>query len=121
MKYCFPADISVIPLSDSQIIMYAADVYGQVWRIRYDYFADLSNDYTSASSAKWTVKRIFTANPGSGLASGNAEAFPTNTLVSTDADVRCSTHLTFPCSGTIGPAGPYSTSAQATASMPSTP
>jgi len=85
MKYCFPADISVIPLSDSQIIMYAADVYGQVWRIRYDYFADLSNDYTSASSAKWTVKRIFTANPGSGLASGNAEAFPTNTLVSADA------------------------------------
>ena len=85
MKYCFPADISVIPLSDSQIIMYAADVYGQIWRIRYDYFADLSKDYTSASSTKWTVKRIFTANPGSGLASGDAEAFPTNTLVSTDA------------------------------------
>jgi type IV pilus assembly protein PilY1 len=75
MKYCFPADISVIPLTDSLIIMYAADVYGQIWRIRYDYFADLSNDYTSASSTKWTVKRIFMANPGSTLASGDATAF----------------------------------------------
>ena len=87
MKYCFPADISVIPLSDSNIIMYAADVYGQIWRIRYDYFADLAHDYTSSSSTKWTVKRIFTANPGSDLASGDATAFTNNTqaLVSTDA------------------------------------
>jgi Tfp pilus tip-associated adhesin PilY1 len=75
MKYCFPADISVIPLSDSLIIMYAADVYGQIWRIRYDYFADLSNDYTSASSTKWKVQQIFTANPGSRLATGDAAAF----------------------------------------------
>jgi Tfp pilus tip-associated adhesin PilY1 len=87
MKYCFPADISIIPLSDSNIIMYAADIYGQIWRIRYDYFADLAHDYTSSSSTKWTVKRIFTANPGSDLASGDATAFTNNTqaLVSTDA------------------------------------
>jgi VCBS repeat-containing protein len=87
MKYSFPADISVIPLSDSLIIMYAADVYGQIWRIRYDYFSDLGNAYDSASSAKWTVKRIFTANPGSNLASGAASTFEagTQSLVSTDA------------------------------------
>jgi type IV pilus assembly protein PilY1 len=65
MKHCFPADISVIPLSDSNIIMYAADVYGQIWRIRYDYYA----------SNKWSVTRIFTANPGSTLASGDADTF----------------------------------------------
>ena len=79
MKYCFPADISVIPLSDSLIIMYAADVYGQIWRIRFDYFADLAHAYTSSSSTKWTVKRIFTANPGSTLASGDATAFTSGT------------------------------------------
>ena len=39
MKYCIPADISVIPLSDSNLIMYVADVYGQIWRIRYDFVA----------------------------------------------------------------------------------
>jgi len=75
MKYCFPADISAIPMSDSLLIMYAADVYGQIWRIRYDYYADLAHDYTSSASTKWTVKRIFTANPGSTLASGDATAF----------------------------------------------
>jgi len=87
MKYCFPADISVIPLSDSLTIMYAADVYGQIWRIRYDYYSDLGHDYTSSASTKWTVKRIFTANPGSDLASGDDTAFTNNTqaLVSTDA------------------------------------
>ena len=66
MKYCFPADISLIPLSDSNVIMYASDVYGQIWRIRYDFVA---------GSGKWTVKRVFTANPGSNLASGDAAAF----------------------------------------------
>jgi type IV pilus assembly protein PilY1 len=78
MKYCFPADISVIPLSDSLIIMYAADVYGQIWRIRYDFVA---------GDSKWTVLRLFTANPGSTLPSGDATAFIANTqsLDSTDA------------------------------------
>jgi len=87
MKYSFPADISVIPLSESLIIMYASDLYGQIWRIRYDYFADLGNDYTSSSSTKWRVKRIFTANPGSNLASGDAATFASNAqaLDTTDA------------------------------------
>jgi type IV pilus assembly protein PilY1 len=87
MKYSFPADLSVIPLDESRIIMYAADVYGQIWRIRYDYFADLAHGYSDSASAKWAVKRIFTANPGSDLASGAATAFISNTqtLVSTDA------------------------------------
>jgi len=67
--------------------MYAADIYGQLWRIRYDYFADLAHDYTSSASTKWTVKRIFAANPGSDLSSGNAGAFTANSqsLVSADA------------------------------------
>jgi hypothetical protein len=93
MKYSFPADISVIPLDESRIIMYAADVYGQIWRIRYDYFADLAHGYSDSASAKWAVKRIFTANPGSDLASGAATAFINNTqtLVSTDVGGRCFT------------------------------
>jgi type IV pilus assembly protein PilY1 len=79
MHYCFPADISVIPLSDSLIIMYAADVYGQIWKIRYDYFNDLGNDYYSNASMKWTVTRVFKANPGSNLASGDATTFTNGT------------------------------------------
>ena len=70
MKYCFPADISLIPLSDSLIMIYAADVYGQIWRIRYDYVND---------AGTWTVRRVFTANPGSTLASGDASAFAAGT------------------------------------------
>jgi type IV pilus assembly protein PilY1 len=87
MKYCFPADISVIPLSDSLIVMYAADMYGQIWSIRYDYYADLAHSYTDSASTKWSVTRVFTANPGSTLASGDATAFINNaqSLNSTDA------------------------------------
>jgi type IV pilus assembly protein PilY1 len=33
MKFCFPADISLIPLSETNILMYAADVYGNIWKI----------------------------------------------------------------------------------------
>jgi type IV pilus assembly protein PilY1 len=86
MKYCFPADLSVIPLSDSNIIIYAADVYGQIWSIRYDYFSDLTNDYTSSASTKWTVKRVFTANPGSTLVSGDATGFVSGTQTLNAAD-----------------------------------
>jgi Tfp pilus tip-associated adhesin PilY1 len=87
MKYCFPADLSVIPLSDSLIVIYAADVYGQIWSIRYDYFSDLAHSYNSSASTKWKVKRIFMANPGSNLASGAATTFTNNThaLDATDA------------------------------------
>jgi len=70
MTHCFPADTSVIPLTDSLLLMYAADVYGQVWRIRYDYVND---------AGTWSVRRIFTANPGSMLASGDASAFEAET------------------------------------------
>lgn len=79
MKYSFPADISVIPFSESKIVMYAADIYGQIWKVTYDYYSDLSHTYTDTDSTKWQVKRIFTANPGSSLAdhlySGDADAF----------------------------------------------
>jgi type IV pilus assembly protein PilY1 len=85
MKYCFPADISVIPFSNAEIMMYAADIYGQIWRIRYDYFEDLTNSYTSTASKKWSVKRIFTANPGSSLARGDYSGFGSASLLSADA------------------------------------
>ncbi len=70
MKYCFPADISIIPFSDSSLLMYAADIYGQIWKIKYDYNADTINTYESDSSARWTLKRVFASNPGSSLAPG---------------------------------------------------
>jgi type IV pilus assembly protein PilY1 len=76
MKYCFPADISVIQLSESILTMYAADVYGQIWRIRYNY----------NSANKWSVKRIFAANPGSKLPSGDATAFEAGTQSLDDVD-----------------------------------
>ncbi|MGD2126984.1 MAG: PilC/PilY family type IV pilus protein, partial [Desulfobacteraceae bacterium] len=75
MKYCFPADISLIPYSSRDIVIYAADVYGQIWKIKYNYFADLTHDYSDALSTRWTVKRIFTANPGSNLATGDPDTF----------------------------------------------
>ncbi|RLB31907.1 MAG: hypothetical protein DRH11_12600, partial [Deltaproteobacteria bacterium] len=87
MKYCFPADISVIPFSDKDIVMYAADVYGQIWKIRYDYFTDTVHTYDDPSSTRWSVTRIFTANPGSNLATGDADTFiaGSQTLDSSDA------------------------------------
>ena len=70
MKYCFPADISIIPFSDSSLLMYAADIYGRIWKIKYDYKADTINAYDSDFSTRWTLKRIFVSNPGSSLAPG---------------------------------------------------
>jgi len=77
MKYCFPADVSLIPLSDSLVLIYVSDVYGQIWKILFDYGA----------SIKWSVSRVFTANPGSNLGSGDAAAFIGNaqSLDPTDA------------------------------------
>jgi type IV pilus assembly protein PilY1 len=87
MKYCLPADISVIPLSDTSLLMYAADVYGQIWKVKYDYFAeDSAVAYDSATSRRWTVKRIFTPNPGSDMPSGSVSAFTSGpSLNSSDA------------------------------------
>jgi hypothetical protein len=62
MKYCFPADISVIPLSVEYVLMYVADIYGQIWKITYDYLA--------GDPTKWAVKRIFRSNPGSDMPTG---------------------------------------------------
>ena len=63
MKYCFPGDPTVIPLSESKLIIYAADIYGQIWKITYDYY----------ESEQWQVKRIFQSNPGSDLATGDPD------------------------------------------------
>ncbi len=70
MKYCFPADISIIPFSEKHLLMYAADIYGQIWKIVYDYDEDKINSYENELSTRWKVKRIFASNPGSSLAPG---------------------------------------------------
>lgn len=77
MKYCFPADISVIPLSDGRLLMYAADIYGQIWKLEYDYNSDSANPFESDLSTRWAVKRIFAANPGSSLAPGIGQGLVT--------------------------------------------
>jgi len=68
MKFCFPADMSVIPISESELIIYAADIYGQIWKIAYRYDSDLNG-------GNWNVKRIFAANPGSDMPSGDMAWF----------------------------------------------
>jgi type IV pilus assembly protein PilY1 len=76
MKYCFPADISVLPFSETNIVMYAADIYGQIWKVAYNYLAE--NEavaYNASASTRWTVKRVFASNPGSDMPSGNVSAF----------------------------------------------
>jgi type IV pilus assembly protein PilY1 len=87
MKYCFPADISVIPLSDENLVMYAADVYGQIWKIAYYFYAeDSAVAYDATTSTRWTVTRIFNPNPGSDMPSGSATAFTSGvSLNSSDA------------------------------------
>ena len=63
MRYCFPADISVIPISETNLVMYAADIYGQIWKTTYDYFG----------SETWTVSLVFQSNPGSDLPTGDTD------------------------------------------------
>ncbi len=64
MKYCFPADPSVIALSREKLVIYSADIYGQIWKITYDYFAP-------SPATRWKVRLIFKSNPGSNLPSGD--------------------------------------------------
>jgi VCBS repeat-containing protein len=76
MKFCFPADVSLIPLSDTEILMYAADIYGNIWKITYNYFAETEGvAYGASSSKRWKVKRIFASNPGSNMPTGDPDAF----------------------------------------------
>jgi type IV pilus assembly protein PilY1 len=74
MIYCFPADLSVVSLSAKRLLIYAADIYGQIWKVTYDYAAD-SKAYGDPASTKWKVRRIFTANAGSDMPTGNRDAF----------------------------------------------
>jgi type IV pilus assembly protein PilY1 len=55
MKWCFPADPSVISI-EGRLLIYQADMYGQIWKLTYDY---------SQPTNKWQVTRVFQANPGS--------------------------------------------------------
>jgi len=69
-----PADISAIPMSDSLLIMYAADVYGQIWRIRYDYSLPIWLRLHQFRFHQWTVSGSY-GQSGSTLAGGDAAAF----------------------------------------------
>lgn len=73
MKYAFPADLSVIPLSETKLVIYAADLYAQVWKVLYDYQADTARAFGDPQSTRWVVKRIFASNPGSTLQSGSTD------------------------------------------------
>ena len=64
MKWCFPAEPTVIPLSSSRLLIYAADIYGQIWRVSYTY----------TDTGTWSAYRIFKANPGSNRATGSTAA-----------------------------------------------
>lgn len=74
MKWCFPADPTVIQLSESKLRFYIADVYGQIWKVYYNY---------SASGEKWEVSRVFKANPGSDQ-TGATDTTPPPVLDTTD-------------------------------------
>jgi hypothetical protein len=50
--------------------MYAADVYGNIWKITYNYFAE-TEAVAMTLSKRWKVKRIFASNPGSDMPSGD--------------------------------------------------
>lgn len=80
MKYCFPATPSVVTLSEQfsydnggDIVykfmtkalkaIYAPDIYGNIFRITYDY----------DSGKQWQVKHIFSANPASENLSGDVD------------------------------------------------
>ncbi|MBW2029719.1 MAG: hypothetical protein JRJ31_11665 [Deltaproteobacteria bacterium] len=73
MKYAFPADLSVIPLCETKLVIYAADLYAQVWKVVYDYQADTARAFGDPRSTRWVVKRIFASNPGSTLQSGSTD------------------------------------------------
>ena len=77
--YCFPASPSVVTesgyysyedsgdnvydrVNDALAAIYAPDIYGNLFRITYDY-GDPDGDGTG--DPKWQVKHIFSANPGS--------------------------------------------------------
>jgi len=83
-KYCFPATPSVVTLSEYYnqtdtltarednvlAAIYAPDIYGNIFRISYDYGDD---DKNGSGNPKWQVKHIFSANPGSSNASGEVD------------------------------------------------
>ena len=75
MIWCFPADPTMIDFT-SRLLIYGTDVYGQVWKVDYDYYR---------SEDKWTVERVFQANPGSNQAkAADALIEPAAVLDNTD-------------------------------------
>jgi type IV pilus assembly protein PilY1 len=65
-KWCFPAEPTVISLSSSKLLIYAPDIYGQIWRVSYTY----------TDKGTWEAYRIFAANPGSDMQTGDPAYFP---------------------------------------------
>ena len=60
MKYCFPADPTVISFSDSNKVIYTADVYGQIWKVVFN-------------NGTWKVQTVFKSNPGYALTTGSTD------------------------------------------------
>lgn len=75
MEYCFPADPRVVRLpdghKDGDLVIYAVDVAGQLWKMLYD----------KNASPQWNVYRIFNSNG------------PTNTEGGADVDSGLSAKL----------------------------
>ena len=91
MKWCFPADPSVITGSyiynyknagvitearKSNVLasIYATDIYANVYRIDYTFTVDpddLTTDNHVVDTNTWTVKKVFSGNPGSSSGSGH--------------------------------------------------
>jgi type IV pilus assembly protein PilY1 len=67
MKWCFPADPTVISFSTNKLLIYAPDIYGQIWRVSYTY------KVSEAFEDRWSADCIFTANPGSDLDTGSTD------------------------------------------------
>jgi len=83
-KYCFPATPSVVTLSEYYhtnstsiarqdnvlVAIYTPDIYGNLFRISFDYGDDNNN---GSGNPKWQVKHIFSANPDSTNGSGEVD------------------------------------------------
>jgi len=95
MKYCFPAGVSNVVLTDLYTYksgaiyvngikenvlnaVYAPDIYANLFKVGFDF--EVRNSGTTASpnwtvvKAAWNANKIFSANPGSTSASGQAFA-----------------------------------------------
>jgi type IV pilus assembly protein PilY1 len=76
MKWSFPSNPMVIPLSDKKLVIYIGDIYAQIWKVVYTYPG-------TSGSGEWATSRVFSANPGSDQA-GAADFLPAPALNNND-------------------------------------